>query len=72
MGAIVRNCRLCEVPMELNPLSFCPACLEDREKIIHYIMEHPQPSIKQIAKSTQISLDKIYKLTSLKLPHNKN
>lgn len=67
MGEIMRNCRLCAKPMESSPFMMCVTCLRDSEKVKNLIAKHPYVSVEQIARETNVSLEKIDKMVELGL-----
>ncbi len=69
MGVIVKKCRLCDNEIEFSPFSLCNTCLIEKEKVLHFIKYHPQTSLKLIAQSTKIPLEKVSKMVLMNSPN---
>lgn len=65
MNEIVRNCRLCKQPMKTSPFRMCKVCLIESEKVRSYVRKYPLVSMKQIAETTNVSLEKIEDMVRL-------
>lgn len=67
MGNIIRNCRLCDEPMESSPFTMCPKCLEDSNTIRTTMRKKPHLSLEDISRLTNVPLNKIKRLVQLGL-----
>lgn len=67
MGRIVRNCRLCKMPMETSPFTMCATCLAESGKIQHYLSKNPYVSIEKISLETNVPYAKVKNLVALGL-----
>lgn len=65
MSDIVRKCRLCSEPIENSPFKLCSECLADSEQVWHFIKKNPYVSIKSIALSTGIHVEKVERMIVL-------
>lgn len=65
MKKIVRNCRLCKMPMETSPFSLCPSCLLESGRIQQFLAKHPHVSIEKISLATDVSAVRIKELLNL-------
>jgi len=72
MGKIVRNCRLCDKPMQASPFMLCKTCLNERETVRSHVMKHPSISIESIASATDVSYDKVERMIKLGLKQKVN
>lgn|GEM_PF-6619719 len=59
MREIVRNCRLCQEPMENSPFMLCTTCLKENEQVWNFIRKNPLVSLKDISNATGIGYEKV-------------
>ncbi|WP_106498149.1 hypothetical protein [Lentibacillus sp. Marseille-P4043] len=67
MGKFLRNCRLCQRPMESSPFMMCATCLKDSDKVRNFSVKHPYVSVEEIAQETQVSFAKVNNMVKLGL-----
>ncbi|RDW18152.1 hypothetical protein CWR48_11225 [Oceanobacillus arenosus] len=72
MEDFVRNCRLCELPMNSSPFSMCPTCLNDNNNVQNFIYKNPLVSIEEIAQFTSVPIEKVAKLVDLGHSYKRN
>ncbi|PAV29816.1 hypothetical protein CIL05_10655 [Virgibacillus profundi] len=65
MGEIVRNCRLCKVPMESSPFPMCENCLKERDRVRSFITKNQFASVEEISLSTNVPREKVEKMAKL-------
>ncbi|MEN2767766.1 hypothetical protein [Ornithinibacillus xuwenensis] len=58
----VRNCKLCQKQMRYSAFFICKECLIEIDTIGNYIKKHPQVSVSQIAKATNLSTESAQKI----------
>lgn len=65
MRNVIRNCRLCEEPMDSSPFTMCTECLQVSDRIQHIISKRPSISIEEISQLSNVSVEQIRKLAQL-------
>lgn len=65
MGELVRNCRLCKLPMESSPFMLCLTCIEETEKVQSFFKKNPLVSMEEISRVTNVAYEKVEKMTRL-------
>lgn len=63
----MRNCRLCNVPMESSPFSMCSNCRIESEKVREFVLKHPELSLEVVSFLTKVSHHKVKKMVALGL-----
>ncbi|MFA1819881.1 hypothetical protein ACDX78_06755 [Virgibacillus oceani] len=69
MGELVRNCRLCQQPMERSPFMLCMTCLTETDRVQSFIRKNPLVSIEEISRSTNVPYEKVEKMVHLGVEH---
>ncbi|GAB3060823.1 hypothetical protein [Virgibacillus ainsalahensis] len=66
MGRFVRNCRLCEEPMESSPFMMCTTCLTESDRVRSFIRKNPHVSVQEISQETNVPQLKIENMIKLR------
>lgn len=72
MGEFVRNCRLCQKPMETSPFKMCTTCLTESNRVQSFVIKHPHVSVERISRETEVSYEKVKLMVKLGLSKDEN